>query len=70
MLTVSDEVKPPWIVQMIFKHVVARLRLDCMATVTLGEGDLLSLSDVNCTRLPNWPLSPIKSAAPGAYKCS
>ncbi|CAE7684804.1 CSE [Symbiodinium pilosum] len=25
MLTVSDEVKPPWIVQMIFKHVVARL---------------------------------------------
>ncbi|CAE7565302.1 CSE [Symbiodinium natans] len=25
MLTVSDEVKPPWIVQMIFKHFIARL---------------------------------------------
>ena len=27
MLTVSDEVKPPWIVQMIFKYVVAHLPL-------------------------------------------
>jgi len=25
MLTVSEEVKPPWIVQMVFKHLVARL---------------------------------------------
>ena len=25
MLTVSDEIKPPWIVQMIFKHIVVRL---------------------------------------------
>ena len=28
MLTVSDEVKPPWIVQMIFKYLLARLRRD------------------------------------------
>lgn len=25
MLTISDEVKPPWIVQMTFKHVIAPL---------------------------------------------
>lgn len=28
MLTVSEEVKPPWIVQMIFKYLLARLRRD------------------------------------------
>ena len=28
MLTVSDEVKPPWIVQMIFKYAIARLLHD------------------------------------------
>ena len=31
MLTVSDEVKPPWIVQMIFKYAIARLLHDLLA---------------------------------------
>lgn len=38
MLTVSDEVKPPWVVQMIFKHVLARLFPTWPVTPSKGDG--------------------------------
>ena len=44
MLTVSDEVKPPWLVQMIFKHLLARL---CPTwPVTPSKGPLRALEYV------------------------